>query len=397
MANTLTNLVPDLYAGLDQVSRELAGYIPSVSRNATADRAAVNQAVRYHIAPAGNGSDVSPAMTVPEPTDQTIGNDSITISKSRAYEFGWVGEEQRGLDNNGPGYLSVQADQFAQAIRGLVNEIESDLAVEAVGNTSRAQGSIGTKVFGTDIDDVSQLRKILVDNGSPLSDLQLVLDTTAGSNLRTLYGINTDRDYSNVPFGQQGVLVTPHGMSVRETGQPQSHTGGDASGATTDGASSGYAVGDTTITLASAGTGAILAGDVITFAGDPNQYVVKTGDSDVSNGGTIVLQEPGLKVAQDGGAAVAITTVNDGTSSADSDYEARGVAFHRNAIVLASRAPALPQEGDIASDRMMMQDPRSGLAFEVSMYPGYRKVRLEVAAAWGQKSVQPRHTALLIG
>jgi len=399
MSNTLTNLIPDLYAGLDTVSRELAGYIPAVARDASVERAAVNQAVRYHIAPEANLGDVTPSMSVPEPTDQTIGSDSITITKSKWSEFGWTGEEQRGLDNNGPGYLSVQADQFAQSLRKLTNAVEADLAAAAVAGASRAHGTPGTKVFNTNIDDVSQLRKILIDNGAPATDLQLVTDTTGGANLRTLYGINADRDWSNAAFQQQGVLAMPHGLNLRETGQPQSHTGGTAANAQTDGASSGYAVGDTTITLDSnsAASGTILAGDVVQFAGDPNKYVVVTGDSDVSDGGSIVIQEPGLRVAQAGGTPVAITIVNDGTSSADTDYEARGVAFYRNAIVLASRAPALPQEGDIASDRMMITDPRSGMSFEVAMYPGYRKVRLEVAAAWGQKVTQPRHSALLIG
>lgn len=396
MSNTLTNLIPDLYAGLDTVSRELAGFIPSVGRDASADRAAVNQSVRYHVAPANSTSNISPAMTVPEPTDQDIGSDTITISKAKASEFGWVGEEQRGLDNNGPGYLSVQADQFAQALRALVNEIEGDLASAAVAGASRAHGSIGTEVFSSNINDVSQLRKILVDNGAPQSDLHLTVDTTGGASLRTLYGINTDRDWSNVPFNQQGVLITPHSLQVRETGQGQSHSGGNADGAETD--AEGYAVGATEITIdgVTAASGAILAGDVVVFAGDPNQYVVVSGVADVQAGGTLEIQEPGLRRAI-GAEAVSVSIVDDGESSPSTDYEARGVAYYRNAIVLASRAPALPQEGDLAADRMLMTDPRSGMVFEVSVYPGYRKVRMEVAAAWGQKVTQPRHTALLIG
>lgn len=384
--NTLTNLIPSLYAGLDTVSRELVGYIPAVRRDATADRAAVGQSVTYPIAPAANVSNVTPAMTVPEPTAQTIGSDSIEITKSRAAEFGFVGEEELGLNNNGPGFSTVQADMFAQAVRALTNEVEADLAAAAAAGTSRATGTPGTTPFATNIDDFSQLGKILSDNGAPVTMRNLVLNTTAGAALRTLHGINDDRDYSSRPFAEQGTLITSFGLATRETGQNISHEKGDADSATTD--NSGYAVGATEITLASAGTGAIKAGDVITFAGDSNEYVVASGDADVSGGGTITLAEPGLRVAIPA-STTAITVVNS--------YDVAGVAFYRDGIVLASRAPALPQGGDMASDRRIIQDPRSGLSMEVAMYPGYRKVRYEVSLAWGVKVVQPRHTALLLG
>ena len=72
-------------------------------------------------------------------------------------------------------------------------------------------------------------------------------------------------------------------------------TTGTASGALTD--ASGYAIGITAITLGSAGTGTILVGDVVTFAGDLNPYVIATGDVDVSDGASIVLQAPGLLAA----------------------------------------------------------------------------------------------------
>ena len=385
MPNTLTNLIPSLYAGLDTVSRELVGYIPAVRRDATADRAAVGQAVRYPITPDANVSNIVPAMTVPEPTDQTVDNGVIEITKSRAAEFGFVGESELGLNNNGPGVNLLQADMFAQGIRALTNEVERDLAVAAAAGASRAFGTPGTAPFATNINDFSQLGKILSDNGTPSTERNLVLNTTAGADLRTLHGINADRDYSNRLFAEQGVLITPYGLATRETGQSVEHTKGTAASATTDNA--GYAVGATVLTLASAGTGTILAGDVITLAGDTNQYVVTSGDADVSDGGTITIASPGLRVAL-ATSATAITVVNN--------YDVAGVAFYRGAIVLASRAPALPQGGDVASDRRMIVDPRSGLAMEVSMYPGYRKMRYEVSLAWGVKVVQPRHSALLV-
>ena len=126
---------------------------------------------------------------------------------------------------------------------------------------------------------------------------------------------------------------------------------------------------------------------MITLAGDTSQYVVTSGDTDVSDGGTITIAEPGLRAAVPA-STTAITLV--------ASYDVAGVAFYRGAIVLASRAPALPQGGDVASDRRMIVDPRSGLAMEVSMYPGYRKMRYEVALAWGTKVVQTKHASLLL-
>jgi Tfp pilus assembly major pilin PilA len=234
---------------------------------------------------------------------------------------------------------------------------------------------------------VSQSRKILIDNGAPNMDLNLVLNSDAGASLRTLYGINTDRDWSSAPMSQQGVLATPHGVSIRETGQPVAHTAGTVTDTTVTGAN---AVGTKAIgvtTAATTGDVTVTAGDVITIAGDSNQYVVAAGVTiGAGTTGTITIQEPGLRVATTGSEAISIV----------SDFNAN-VAFYRGAIQLVTRAPALPQEGDMAIDTMMLQDPRSGLAFEVRVYPGYRKVRYEIGLAWGVKVTQARHTALLLG
>lgn len=397
MANTLTSLFPDLYEGLDTVSRELSGFTMAVAMNSSAERAAVGQTVRYHVAPEGNSASISPAMAIPEPTDQTIGNGTLTISKAKAAEFGFVGEEQRGL-NTGPGHRNVQADMFAQAVRKLVNEVNADVAAAAVAGASRAHGTIGTVPFASNTNDASQLRKILIDNGAPMSDLNLVVDTDTGANIQTLFSINTARDYSNVPIAQQGVIVSPNGMAIREDAGLVAHTTGTAVGATTNNA--GYAVGATTLTLASAGTGTILAGDVITIAGDSNKYVVVTGDADVSGGGTVVIQEPGLRQAI-AASTTAITVERYTAPSPDVNlWNPAGVAFYRNAIQLVTRAPTLPSEQNAGRgpliDQELITDPRSGLTFEVSIWGGYRKVRYEVALAWGWKVTQPRHTALLL-
>ena len=193
MSNTLTGLIPDLYAALDVVSRELVGFIPAVTTDAQVNRAAVGQNVTVAVAPDSNSMvDTTPAMSVPSAADQTIGNVSIQITKSKAVPFSWEGNEQVGL-NSGAGYLTIRANQIAQAMRTLANAVELDLAA-LYATTSRAAGTVGTVPFITNTAALSAARKILVDNGAPTSDLQLVIDTNAGANLHTLYNINSSRD-----------------------------------------------------------------------------------------------------------------------------------------------------------------------------------------------------------
>lgn len=384
MSNTLTSLIPDIYNALDVVSRELVGFIPAVSSDMTHERAAVGQTVRSPVAPASTASDITPAVTPPNDGDQTIGNVSMTITKARRVPVRWNGEEKRGLDNNGASFNVIFRDQMAQAMRTLVNEVEADLA--ALHNkASRAYGTAGTTPFASNLSDTANVRKILADNGAPLSDLQMVIDTSAGANMRTLTQLSKANEANDDNLLRRGVLLDVHGFAIRESAQVKTFTAGTGASATTNAA--GYAVGATSITLASAGTGTILAGDFITFAGDTNKYQVVTGDTDVSNGGTIVLAAPGLRKAIPA-SATAITVIATSV---------RNMAFARSAIALATRAPALPPQGDSAVDRQIITDPVSGLSFEVAMYAQYRQMQYEVSLAWGCAAVKTEHMAVLLG
>lgn len=382
MANTLNRMIPDLYESLDTVSRELTGAIPACTMDASAARAALNQDVVVNVAPAAPASDITPGVTAPNDGDQAIGNAKITITKSRGVPFRWNGEEQKGV-NSGPGYLNIRMNQMQQAMRTLVNEVESDLC-GLYPTFSRAFGVPGTTPL-VSLADVPQVRKILVDNGAPGQDLQLVLDTTAGVNLRSNANLTRASEAGDVALLRQGILLPIQGMDIRESAGIKTSVAGTAASATTNAA--GYAVGATAITLASAGTGAFVAGDVITFAGDTNKYLLASGDTDTSNGGGIVLAAPGLRKA----IAASATAITVAASAV------RNLAFHRSAIVLAARAPALPEEGDMAADRTIITDPRSGLSFEVAMYLQYRQVRYEMSLAWGVSNIKPEHTAILLG
>ena len=390
MANVLTGLVPTIYQALDTVSRELVGFIPAVRRNTGIDRAAKGQDITFPIVPQGSAEDITPGQEPADTGDQTIGTGTMTISKSRAYPIKWNGEEQRSLENgsDNPQYDNILKDQFAQAFRTLVNEIEYDLFT-AYAEASRAVGTAGTLPFGdgTKLTDFANIVKELNINGAPKGDRHLVLGNLDAGNLRAnmanLFRVNESGDDKLL---REGYIGKVQGLMVGESGQSEGHTKGDGSGYVTNlGAT--LPIGSTDIAI-DTGSGTVLAGDVVTFAGDTNKYVVTTG---VTAAGTITIGGPGLKQTLADGVAMTI---------GDSSNEI-GLAFDRGALVLGARLPATVtingKVADKAIDRMTIIDPVSGLPFEVAVYSQYRQMKIEVSIAWGWKMVKPAHAIQLLG
>ncbi|MEA2174115.1 MAG: hypothetical protein QOD00_1707 [Blastocatellia bacterium] len=377
MSNTLTNLIPDLYSAIDVVSRELVGFIPAVTLDASATRAAVGETIRVPITPAAAAEDVTPGTTPPDTGDQAIGNAQLSITKARTVPFRWTGEEQKGL-NNGPGYASIRVQQIAQAIRTLVNEVESDIAL-LYKKSSRAYGTAGTTPFASNLSEAAQVLKILKDNGAPEGDLHLIIGTTAGANMRSLSQLSKANEAGDDSMLRQGVLLNLFGMMIRESAQVKTHVIG--AGASYQVNHAAYSIGDTDITV-DTGSGTIVAGDVVTAAGDANKYIVGTPLA----ANVFSLNKPGLRAALADNAALTVGAA----------YTAN-MAFHRSAMVLVARPPALPEEGDMAEDRMLVTDPRSGLVFEVAMYKQYRRIRYEISLAWGASNIKSEHTATLLG
>jgi hypothetical protein len=351
MANTLTNLIPDVFAALDVVSRELVGFIPAVTIDAQASRVASGQTVRVPITPAATAETITPGTTPPDTGDQTFSNATITIDNFRAVPFRYSGEEEAGLAS-GPGAQRLRVNQIAQAFRTLVAEVEADLA-GLYTKASRAYGTSGTAPFGTVnvLTDFAKVRQILDDNGAPQSDLQLVLGSAAMANLRgiqaSLFKVNEagTEEFLRQGFISQGV----HGFAVRNSSQIASHTKGTAASTWDSDLIAGYAAGATSIHL-DTGTGTHKAGDLITFAGDTNVYVVGADSLNTSGDKDITLNGPGLRQ----------TLANDVSLAAPLNNYTANLAFHRSAIVLAARLPYVPEGGDMADDRISITDPMTG-------------------------------------
>ena len=380
MPNILTNLIPDLYEGLDVVSRELVGFVPSVARNSNAERAAVGESVIVPISVPTAAGNTTPAMSVPEPSDFSTDTTAIVITKSRNVSFGLTGEEYRGLQN-GVGANSVLQGNIQQAIRTLCNEIEEDVAVEAANGSGAVYGTAGTTPFASNLGDAAEIRKVLDDAGAPAGERSLVINTAAGVNLRKLTQLTNVNQAGTAMTLRQGELLDLFGLSVKESAGIKEIAKGTATGLTVKTATKGA----TELEAKAVTSGSLNVGDVITLAGDSTKYIVTAIPQSLAANAKFSIR-PALAANAADGTAVTVA----GNSS-------RNVAFTRSAIQLVTRAPALPAGNDSAVDSMMLTDPRSGLSFEVRVYAGYRKMRMEVACAWGVKTIKPEHVATMLG
>lgn len=382
MANTLTSLAADIYKAADIVGREIVGFIPSVTINSDAVmKIALNDTVRSHFTRAPVLNTVyTPSMTIPEGDDQTVDNKTMTIAQVANVKIPWTGEDIKHV-NNGSGFETIYGDQITQAFRKIANQIEVYLGGIAYKGASRAFGTAGTTPFSANFNDLAQLRKILVDNGCPMDgEVTSVYNTTAGANLRSLTQLQKNNESADTSLLRQGTLSDLLGIKLKESAGVAAVVKGTGAGYLVNNAGP-YAVGTSPIII-DTGAGTLLAGDIVTFAGDTNKYVV----SIVGTAVLVTLAAPGLQA----------TLADNVAMTVGNNYSAN-VCFHRRAIELAVRAPAQPPGGDAAVDRMTVQDPWSGLVFEMALYKGYGKQMLDITTFYDAKVWKPEFVTTHLG
>jgi hypothetical protein len=376
MANTLTALAPVLYSAAQEVSNEPFGVISAIDARFDSKGVAFGDSVKVPVAPTRTTSSFTAAMTPTAGDDAVASSVSVAISAMDKVSWHLTGEQILSLENGGTQAEWVR-QLVAQGMRALRNKAEIAAAAAIKQGASRAIGTAGTTPFGSDINNIADIRKVLQDNGAPLADLQLVVDSAASLNLRKLGIIQQAYQAGSEEERRSGKLLRQFGFSIGESAGIAVHTKGTGASYVTSGST---AVGTTDIALVT-GTGTVLAGDVVTFAADTNnKYVVGTG---VSAPGTISLNRPGARVTI--ATANALTVGNNYTPN---------LAFERSAVVGIMRPPIIPANPTIS--QMAISDSM-GMTYLLLDIAGYGMRTWELHLAYGFKVVQPEHVALLLG
>jgi len=319
---------------------------------------------------------VPPAVTAVTPT-------SIPVTVDQWDEAAFAMDD-KGIAQVLRGVIPMQLSEAIKAIANTIDNYLWGLTHNTDGFYGYA-GVAGTTPFSTSLSEFLSVDQLAQEQLMDPDPRFMIINPAARANalgLRAIQDFSFKGDRSGLMYGEIGTIVNALWLMSQNV---PSHTAGTASGATTDG--SAYAVGIKTVTLASAGTGTILAGDIITFAGDTQTYVVVTGDADVSDAGTVVF-EPGLKVAI-ATAAVAITVKAS---------HVMNLLLHRDAIAFAM-APLMQtaMTPSRQANTAVAIDEESGLSLRLEVSDQYKQTQWAFDALYGGKVVRREFGVRLAG
>jgi hypothetical protein len=376
VANTWTEVIPKLLAQGLMALRQQAIMPRLVNRTYDTLAGELGSTIDIPIPSAVTVGNVAPSNTPPSTGDSAPTKVSIALDQWKEAAFYLTDKELLEVMR---GTIPMQA---SEAVKALANTIDSAILAQYV-NIYGYAGSAGSAPFSSDPQDYLDARKVLADQLAPMDPRNVVLDPGAEANALAL------RAFQDASFGGGSDTII-NGQIGRKMGalwvmdqNVPTHTAGTAAGATTNAA--GYALGVKTVTLAVAGTGTILAGDVFTFAGDSQTYVVVTGDSDVSDGGTVVF-EPGLKQAIPA-SATGITLKGSHVVN---------LLLHRDAFALAMR-PFAGSDPLALGNFSSAVDPVSGLALRLEVTREHKRTRFAYDVLYGVATIRPEFAARIAG
>lgn len=364
---------------MNKVNAEPFGIIPATVISAKASAVSKGQKVEVPITPMGDNEDIVEGQTPTGNTD-SIDTVEVTIQKiRRGKPIVWTGEEENAV--SGSDMLDpIQVEQYAQRIRSLRNEMEMDGCMEAIissVNAGNVLGTLGTNPFASDTKALTEVLQKLEDNGAPLGELQAVLNTTSGRNLRNIEHLQKVNEAGDNLLLRRGVLGDLFGFTIRESSGMR-HASGTASGYLANG---GASAGATQVTI-DTGSGTFKKNDLVKFGSDTTLYAVA---EDVASGGTTLKLQSALKADVADNAAVTVQSY------------APNACFSRGSIIMASRVPFVPKRGDSALDRQIITDPLTGIPYELAVWGAPYQTTITIGTAWGFKNIKKENAFALLG
>lgn len=376
-ANTLTAIMPQLLARGLMSLREQAIMPRLVNGDYSSEAAQKGDTIDVPIPTAVAVRAVTPANTPPALVDSTPAKVPIALDQWYEAPFYLTDNELAQIDRNRH-YIPMQV---SEAIRSLANQVNSHVFSKYKGVYGYV-GTAGTTPFGSDASAAINARKVLNQQLCPRANRRAVIDFSAEAQALALASFANFEQSGDPAVKIEGELGRKYGFDWYTDDVVPTHTAGTITTGLISKASTAYAVGVKTIlatTAASTGACALLVGDIITFAGDSQTYVLTAAATQPTAATDVTLSfEPGLKVAHVGSEAVSVKASH-----------VVNLAFHRDAFALAMR-PLAGSTSDLSlgSQISSLTDPQTGITLRLEVSRRHKAVEWSFDALWGAALVR---------
>lgn len=388
VSNTFTSVIPTLYAqGLNALRRN--SVMPRLVMNDfSADVAKKGEVVQIPLPSAITTQAVVPAAYAPDPGN--VAPTTAPIALDSWYEAPFTLSEKE-LAQVIDGIVPIQLSAAVEALADQINQSIFALNSSVYGFV----GTPGTTPFASDVTAATNAGAVLTNQLAPRSDRSIVLNPTAYGTalaLPTFYGALYNGGTDMV---SDGLIKRKFGFDWAEDQRVPYHTSGTITTGLTAQASTGQPVGTTAVvatTAASTGACALLVGDIITFSGDTQTYVLTANATQASAATNVTLNiSPAKQVALVGGETITVKASH-----------VVNLAFHKQAFAFASRPLAQDNAAEMlglppAEMTYMIPDPVSGISMRMCVRNEFKRTRFSFECLWGVGAVRPALAARIAG
>jgi hypothetical protein len=375
MANDLSVIMHQILARALVVLRERCSMPQLVNSDFSVQAAQLGDTIDVPIPGTVSVIDVTPGVTKPTPTDAAFTKVQIQLNNWKQNAPFALNDNELVKVNENEHYLPMQVQASVRALASNVNQALYAKYKKVFGFT----GTPAATPFASAVTDATNVRKILNQQLVPMSERRAVVDFACEANMLALTQFN---DVSAVGTDQikiEGEIGRKFGIDWYADDEVVTHTAGTGTGYVTSGI---VAVGATTIPLIT-GSGTVVVGDIVTFAGHTQTYAVTTG---IAAPGSIVIYPP-LKVQ----------VANAGAMTIKASHVVN-LVFHRDAFALAMR-PLISQTTDwkLGNEIASLQDPVSGLVLRLEVSRQHKQVMWEFDILYGVELIRPELACRLAG
>lgn len=380
MANDLSAVTPKILARGLLALRSMCIMPRLVNFDYSAEAAQRGATIDVPIPSAVAVQDVSPSNTPPATADSTPTSVSIPLDQWKEAPFYLTDKDLLQANND---VLPMQA---SEAIKSIAETINAYIINQMVLDTFSLVYTSGAHPFATTINDAINARMLLAKTLCPPSPRRMVISPEAEANALALAQFTNAQTSGSTEGLYEGNLGRKLGLDWYMDQQIGTFSGSgpfSAGAATVNGA---HALGAKTLSIAKA-TNAhnLVRGDIITIAGDTQQYVV-TAAVTLAVGNTAVSIYPGLKVAKSGSEVVSLQAAHKAN-----------LAFHRDAFAFAMRPVRDTQIAGVPTQQLTMMDNVSGLSLRLEVTREHKRYRWSFDALYGGKMIRPEFCARVSG